>query len=151
MFEEKVDACPSAVVPDLQNPAPLHGARLRTALAAHDDPGDPLEVDIAYGAKKRFDGKETDRHRSFPKVSDSGGRHVIFNGNPAPDVPRGYGPAVSAQEIVLHQRASLGEHLEDMMVGRFHGVEDLVDELYRNVLVKEIAHGVDENPLGPFP
>ena len=54
-------------------------------------------------------------------------------------------------EVALHERAALGEHLEDVPIGRFHGVEDAVDERAGDLLMEQVAHGVDEDHAGPLP
>src|ERR1700726_3776019 len=43
------------------------------------------------------------------------------------------------------RRAAFGQDLIGMPVGRLHGVEHGVDESFGRLLVKEVAHGVDED------
>lgn len=69
--------------------------------------------------------------------------------------------AVTTAKIVAHQRTALGQYLKDVPVGLLHCIEDLIDEYERHLLVKQVAHRVDENhpraeplerllqPLGP--
>jgi hypothetical protein len=52
---------------------------------------------------------------------------------------------------LLQKRASLDQHLIDMPVGFFHSVENGRYVRFRNVLVKQVTHGVDENHPRAFP
>ena len=54
---------------------------------------------------------------------------------------------VAGLDETAHQGAALGEHLVDVPIGAFHGVEYALDVLRGNVLVEEIAHRVDEDEL----
>ena len=101
------------------------------------------------------------RSGSIEREANSHGRHlqvsypsrgdVILDGYAAPDVRRRRRAAVPAEQVVLHERASLCEYLKDMAVGSFHGVENLIDEVDGYLPVKEIAHRVDEHPARPSP
>ena len=41
--------------------------------------------------------------------------------------------------------------LEEVPVGRLHGVEDTIDELGGDLLVEQVAHGIDEDHARPLP
>ena len=58
---------------------------------------------------------------------------------------------VPAPQVIPHERTALREHLESVPVGFFHGVEYAVDEWRRNVLVEQVAHGIDEDLPRSFP
>jgi len=68
-----------------------------------------------------------------------------FNGHAEPDVRRRQTGAVTAAKISDKERAAFGQDLIGMPVGRLHGVEHGVDESFGHLLVKEVAHGVDED------
>lgn len=58
---------------------------------------------------------------------------------------------VAVVHEVAHARASLRQHLVDVPVRRLHGVEHPLDVFPRHVLVKEVAHGVDEDEARATP
>jgi len=55
--------------------------------------------------------------------------------------------AVSLVDVAAHEGTAFGQHLESVPMRFFHGVENLVDIVGRNVLVEQVAHGVDEDHL----
>ena len=151
LLEEKINSFSLADIPDIEDPALFHGACIRAALSADDDPRYPFNVDISHRAEKRFYGKKANCNRRRPKVVNSGGCPAIFDGHSAPDMSRRRAPNVSALQIILHQRASLGEYLKYMPVRGFHGIENAIHEFRRYLLVKQVAHGIDEDPSWAFP
>ena len=58
---------------------------------------------------------------------------------------------VTVIDEFLQERTALGQHLIDVPVRPFHRVEHGGDMRFRNVLVKKIAHRIDEDHTGPLP
>ena len=75
----------------------------------------------------------------------------VFNGNAEPDVRRGEARAVPRREDICHKRAAFGQHLKRVPVRLFHGVKDQVDKRPRHFLLKQVAHGIDEDTAGLTP
>ena len=48
-------------------------------------------------------------------------------------------------EVVLHALGALGQHLECVLSGQSHNDEDAVNGLFRDILVKQVRHAVDED------
>ncbi len=69
----------------------------------------------------------------------------ILNRDTQPDVARDGFAVVPLSDMVAHERTALGQHLIDVPVRMFHGVEHLVDVCALDVLVEEVAHRVHEN------
>ena len=151
LLEEEGNAVTLAEVPHLEHPVFSHRARLGAALSADDDPRDSAEVDVAERTEQRFDGEKPDGRRCLLKVTDSHSSGAILYGDATPDVWRCSGWSVAPEYVVTHQRASLREDLVDVPIGRFHRVEDLIEEVRWYFLVEEVAYGVHEDPSRPFP
>jgi hypothetical protein len=68
----------------------------------------------------------------------------VLDGYAQPNMRWRFAVAISIAKISSHQRTALRQYLVSVPVGGFHRVEYGINEGSRNVLVKEVAHGVDE-------
>ena len=73
---------------------------------------------------------------------------AILNRCPDPYISRHRSVAVSAFEVLAHERCSLGEHLENDGVGHFHLVVDLVPEAIWDLIMVQVAHRINEDQSG---
>jgi hypothetical protein len=119
----------------------MHWTGTGSRLAAHDDPVDVVERKGIERSDEWLAGKEPDSGRDFDQVVDSGEHTGVFHADPHPDVP---GPWEGSRDFP-QSSASLGENLEHMLGALRHGLEYLLDEPKRHVLVKEITHGIHEH------
>src|ERR1700722_5585142 len=64
---------------------------------------------------------------------------LVLDRDAHPDVRGRRSRRTTAPKVIPHQRTALGEDLEAMPIGGFHGFEDAIDVFVRDVLVKEVA------------
>jgi hypothetical protein len=60
-------------------------------------------------------------------------------------------PAKLTRQQLTHPPIALGEDLEHVPVGSTHDVADARDELGGDLILKQVAHGIDEDLSGAFP
>ena len=82
------DARLEAAVSDVARPPWLHRAGARTALAADDDPVDPLQVEVGQRAEERFDGQEPDCCGDLSKMIGAELVPVVLDADAHPHVGR---------------------------------------------------------------
>ena len=145
LFEEKGDTGIEAPISNIAHPIGIDRPRARAAFAADDDPVDAVEVEVLDWADQRFEREEPDHRVGFSQVADARYLAVVLDRGTEPDVVGCLAALIAGVDVAAHQRAAFGEDLEDVLVGLFHGVEHAVDEVNRHVLVKHVAHGVDED------
>lgn len=59
--------------------------------------------------------------------------------------------AITSLEIARHQRAALCQHLKSVPMRRLHSFEHGIDEVFGYLLVKKVAHRIDEDAPWPPP
>ena len=60
-------------------------------------------------------------------------------------------PAKLTRQQLTHPSIALGEDLEHVPVGSTHDVADVRDEVGRDLIVEQVAHGIDEDLSRAFP
>ena len=140
-----------ALVADVAYPFDVHGPRAWAAFAANDHPVDAVEVEFSDRADERFDGEKPHGRGHILNVPDARFLGSILDRRAQPDVARCSVIAISRVDIVAHARAALRQNLERVMVGLFHRIENLIDEIRRYAFVEQVAHRIDENHPMLFP
>ena len=84
-------------------------------------------------------------------MSDSRSFGVILDGCSKPNMTRYRLWRVTFVYELPHQRATFCEHLKNVPISLLHRIEHLVVKAFWYVLVKEIAHGIDEYHFRFFP
>lgn len=147
LLEEEWYACAPALVANAADPLGVHRTRPVAALAAYDDPMNPVEVKLRDGAEQRLDAEKPYARRCSPKVLDAPRVPIVLDAHAQPDVRRW----AESWRQSLEPLGSLREHLELVLWALAHDVEYTSDILHRHVLVKEVRHAVheDEPPAAP--
>ena len=70
-----------ALIPDIRDPAFLHGPCLRAGFAPGYDPIDALEVEVGQRANERLQGAELDESTRLTQGIDAVDHPLIFPGN----------------------------------------------------------------------
>ena len=102
LLEEERYVIAGAVVADFPHPFDVHGSCAWTGLAADDDPGHSLDVNIAYRAEERLYGEEASGERGVLQMPNSCGGFVVLDGYAAPDMLWSKARSVSAAQVVSH-------------------------------------------------
>src|SRR5580704_16179748 len=76
---------------------------------------------------------------------------TVLQAHSPPDVREGRRESKAGVKKVSHSKRSLGQHLKCVLVGVLHYFCYFDDVRVGDMLVKEVAHGVDKNSLGPPP
>jgi hypothetical protein len=85
------------------------------------------------------------------QMRDAGCCLLIFDRYAEPHMRRGRARPVTVVNEFHQERTAFRQHLINVPVGLFHRVEHGTDVRLGNVLVKEIAHRVDEDHARPLP
>ena len=152
MLEEEWDSRPLALVAEIAGPLGLHWAGSAAAFPSHDDPVDAVQTYRAEVFEEGLDGEEADSGRGLAQVSDAGEAVLaILHTDSPPDVRFARRKREVVRQEVSEALRALGEDLEGVVAGFDHGAGDADDVLGGDILVEEVAHGVDEDHARPPP
>ena len=110
-----------------------------------------LQVHRLQRTEQRREGNEAHGGVGLLQVPEAGQGRIVFDGHAEPDMRGSSLARVAPLDETAHQRATLGKHLIDVPIGALHCVEYALDVLDGNVLVKKIAHRIDEDELWTQP
>lgn len=147
LFEEKWHTGFLALVAEIDDPLRVHRPRTRSRLTAHDHPIHAGEIEVRQRAKQRLERQELDHRARVAEMIDAESVIIVFDADTHPDVAGPVQLLAQARQPIR----PLGQKLEPMPVGAAHHAEHSLDERGGHVLVKEVAHGVDENDLRFLP
>src|SRR5579872_5091387 len=117
------------------------------ALPTGDHPVDPFQVERWKRTKERLERQEPDLRGDFSESVDPPGVVCTLDANPLPDVRS---PLQLAGDL-LQPAGPLREHLEGVLPGPVHRIEDAQYVVVRDLRVVEVTHRVDEDHLRHVP
>lgn len=152
LFEEEGNLGGTALFLDGDDPCFFQGSCAGSAFASDDDPVDAGEIEGAEVFQQRLDGEELHGGTGATEGFDAWQAVLaVFHSDSPPDVRGGGGFAETTSEELFHPRGTLGENLVGVPIGEAHDGCDMGDVVLRDVFMKHVAHGIDEDPARGFP
>ena len=130
-----------AGIADFNDPALIHRARAGAGFAANNDPIDPGEIKVRQRAEQRLNRQKLYFRRGVSEPSDPAKPVIVFHSDAHPHIP---GPR-ELRSNLAQTICSLGENLISVSRRVSHDLEDTAYKAVRHSLMKQIAHGIDEN------
>jgi hypothetical protein len=125
---------------------------MRAAFATDDYPGYSCEVELSDVLKQRLDRQEPNRRRGTLEMLYSW--HpvaLILDAYSPPDIPSVGREFERASKHVFQPLPSLGEHLERVPPRENHYADDPFNIFLGDLVMEQIAHGVDKDHSRLFP
>lgn len=153
---EERDTCFQATVPEVAHPVWADGSTRRSTLPARYHPVHAVEPERWQRFEQGLSADEADVRGYVTEDVGTSAPAILFNTHAEPDVRRQtvlrseLPERQQALDILAHPPRSFRKHLIDVPGSGVHCREHPIDELERDQLVEEVAHGVDEDvPVMP--
>jgi hypothetical protein len=147
LLEEECDSMHPALPTNRLNPVFIHRPSAEPGLPAHNDPIYLCQGQIFQRADQRFTGQELDPGWSRCEIHHPIDYPLIFDADSHPYIRR---PGKQVSKFSQTLRA-LRENLESMLRAFDHRAENGLNEIKRDVFLKQVAHRIHEDNARLFP
>jgi len=141
LFEEKGNAGSCALIAKISKPHFLCWARTTLALTSSNHPVNASQIDFVEGSNQGLGTDEPYRGGDASQVVNPPPVCSRFDGHADPDIFRPRQTRGDSGESLR----PFCQHLERMLLGPLHHVEDFSDVAFRHVSVEHVRHRVDED------
>ena len=144
LFEKVGDGLRNTLVAEVSSPSVIHRAESLSAFTPNDYPVYSREIKISKRFKQRLAGQKLDLSVTRAKRLQPVEASAILDSNAHPNIGS---PRTRPHGSTLR---TLCQHLESVLGMSGHGPKNLANKVVRDVVNKEIRHGIDKNHRWSF-